>query len=57
MVCGCAANQRRLVLDMKDGSTKVLRLNTLAKYVSGQKEFTDKAAETLSDLPARQPNS
>ncbi|MCU0724696.1 MAG: hypothetical protein MUE73_02735 [Planctomycetes bacterium] len=42
-----AMNQRRLVIGLSGGGSKVLRFNTIAKFVSGQKEFCGKAVETF----------
>ena len=47
-----AGNQRRLVVHLKDGTTRVLRLNTLAKFVSGQKAFPDAAQAAFGRLIA-----
>ncbi len=40
-------NQRRLVVRLRSGSTRVLRFNTIAKFVSGQKEFCPKAEQAF----------
>jgi len=45
-----AMNQRRVILSLKNGSSRTLRLNTFASYVSGQKEFAELTAKTLKGL-------
>lgn len=38
---GGALNQKAITLSLKDGATLKYRLNTIARYTSGQREFID----------------
>lgn len=38
---GGALNQKTITISLKDGATLKYRLNTIARYTSGQKEFID----------------
>jgi hypothetical protein len=38
---GGALNQKSITISLKDGSALKYRLNTIARYTSGQKEFID----------------
>lgn len=38
---GGTLNQKKITISLKDGSTLKYRLNTIAKFVSGQKQFID----------------
>jgi hypothetical protein len=38
---GGTLNQKSLTISLKDGATLKYRLNTIARYASGQKEFID----------------
>jgi hypothetical protein len=48
---GGALNQKALTLSLNDGSTLKYRLNTIARYTSGQKEFIEPLCR-LHALPA-----
>lgn len=43
-------NQRRLILELREGETRTLRLNTLARQISGQKEFISVAEAQIPHL-------
>lgn len=47
-----AANQRRIILNLRNGTTRTLRLNTIARFVSGQKEFPAAAQAAFGRLIA-----
>lgn len=47
---GGTLNQKSITISLKDGATLKYRLNTIARYTSGQKEFID----TLCRLHASQ---
>ena len=38
---GGTLNQKRMIISLKDGSVLKYRLNTIARFTSGQKEFID----------------
>jgi hypothetical protein len=38
---GGTLNQKRITISLKDGATLKYRLNTIARFTSGQKEFID----------------
>jgi hypothetical protein len=46
-----ALNQRNITISLKDGAELKYRLNTIARYTSGQKEFIDTLCR-LHGLPA-----
>jgi hypothetical protein len=48
---GGALNQKAITISLNDGSTLKYRLNTIARYTSGQREFID-ALCRLHALPA-----
>lgn len=49
---GGTLNQKKITISLKDGSTLNYRLNTIAKFASGQKQFIDELcrlhAETMA---------